>query len=199
MIIIYVKMSSANEVVNEYFQDPIYGETYPMTECTVVDGKFKFYFNSLWDWFNDIKKFTNPITNLDFSKENIIAFVFKARDNNMEKTKLPDSLVELFLSEPENYFNYCLNPNDYLIKIIKDEQKPVSKNAYKLGNNSKLIIPDEMKKTLEQEYLKYKTRYLELKHKYRIGLIILKEKFEMNFILSKVNYSAYYQKLGLKL
>jgi hypothetical protein len=190
----------ASEIDNEYFQDPIYGDTYPMSECTIVDGKFKFYFKSLWDWFNDIKKFTNPITNMDFNNENIIAFVLKAKDMDLEKTKLSDSLMETFLMKPSDYFNICSNQQQYLLKLIKqNSNSPTYTSSLKSELYSQLIITDEKKKELKKDYDKFKSRYMELKLKEQLGLILTKEVYEMNFILSKVNYNSYFQKLGLKL
>jgi hypothetical protein len=186
---------SSSEVINEneYFQDPIYGDTYPMTECLLVDNKFKFYFKTLWDWFNDIKKFTNPITNLDFSKENIIIFVLKARVENREKVKLLDSLMEKFLQSPNKYFEMCNNPHLFLKPILNKYN-----NEYTNHNNN-VNIPPEFQKELEEKYKKYKTRYMELDMKSKLGVILTKEKYEMNRILGKVNYDKFYNKLGLKL
>jgi hypothetical protein len=183
---------SSSEIINEneYFQDPIYGDTYPMTECLLVDNKFKFYFKTLWDWFNDIKKFTNPITNLDFSNENIINFVLKAKNENKEKVKLPDLLLEKFLLNPTKYFEMCTNPH-YFLKQVNNNN-----NKY---NNYNVNITAKLKNELEEKYKKYKTRYMELEMKNKLGLILTKEKYEMNRILGKVNYDKYYNKLGLKL
>jgi hypothetical protein len=175
----------------EYFQDPIYGDVYPLSECILVEGKFKFYFNSLWEWFIDIKKFTNPITNMDFSNDSIIFFVLKAKEMNKEKPKLQDDLMEDFLKCPKIYFELCLNPNYYLKK----------KNMVNKSNiiNKDIYISPELQKELETKYNKYKTRYMELDLKSKLGVILTKEKYEMNRIFGKVNYDKFYNKLGLKL
>jgi hypothetical protein len=185
---------SSSEIINDndYFQDPIYGDTYPMSECILVDGKFKFYFNSLWDWFNDMKKFINPMTNLDFSNENIIIFVLKAKEMNKEKVKLPETLMDKFLQTPNKYFDMCSNPHYFL------KQWNNNYNFNSLYNNNVHITP-EYKKILEEKYNKNKTRYIELEMKNKLGLILTKEKYEMNRILGKVNYDKFYNKLGLKL
>lgn len=186
---------SSSEIINEndYFQDPIYGDTYPMSECILVDNKFKFYFNSLWDWFCDMKKFINPITNLDFNNENIIIFVLKAKETNKDKYKLPETLMEKFLQTPKKYFDMCSNPQYFL------KQNNNYNNIYNNNNIVYIHITPEHKKILNERYMRYKARYMELEMKSKLGLILTKEKYEMNRILGKVNYDKFYNKLGLKL